>query len=75
MSQDDNTISDLETRLPALAGMAFAKAREQMLAAGRSVLPAEQGVIYRVEPNGLITPVMRIDPPVPVERGRRIKLR
>lgn len=75
MSEDDKIISDLEARLPALSGVAFAKAREQMLAAGQSVLHSEQGVIYRVEPSGVTTPVMRIDPPVSVEKGRKIKLR
>jgi len=75
MSEDDQTISDLEARLPALAGMAFAKARERMLAAGQSVLHSEQGVVYRVEPSGVTTPVMRIDPPVPVEKGLKITLR
>lgn len=75
MSEDDKIISDLEARLPTLAGMAFAKARERMLAAGQSVLHSEQGVIYRVEPSGVTTPVMRIDPPVPVEKGRKITLR
>jgi len=75
MSEDDKTISQLKAQLPALSGVAFAKAREQMLAAGQSVLQSEQGVIYRVQPSGEATPVMRIEPPIPVEKGKKIQLR
>jgi len=45
-----------------------------MLAAGQSVLHAEQGVIYEVSPSGTKTVVMQIDPPVAVEKGKKIKL-
>ena len=74
MSENDQTISRVEAQLPALSGVAFAQAREQMLAAGQSVLHSEQGVIYRVEPSGVATIVMHIEPPVAVEKGTNIKL-
>jgi hypothetical protein len=75
MSDDDKAISQLEAQAPALSGVAFTEARTRMLASGQSVLQSDQGMIYRVSPSGESTPVKRIDPPTPVEKGAKIQLR
>jgi hypothetical protein len=75
VSETDETISLLESLLPVLSGIAFVKAREQMLAAGQDVLQSEQGVIYRVTPSGESTAVKRIDPPSVVQKGSKVQLR
>lgn len=75
MSDAEKNISQLEAQAPARSSEAFGKARARMLAAGQSVLHAEQGAIYRVSPGGKATLVMHIDPPVRIKKGSKIKLR
>lgn len=75
MSDDEKKTLILEAQMPALSGQAFIEARTQMLASGQSVLQSDQGMIYRVSPSGETTPVKRIDPPTPVEKGAKIQLR
>jgi len=67
-------IEVLEGQLPAASGVAFSKARESALAAGRSVLQAENGVIFEVYPNGSRKFVKFIGPPVEVDPTQKIEL-
>jgi hypothetical protein len=67
MSEQD--IQKLESRFPAVAGPAFAAARERVLASGQSVLETADGVIYEVYPDGRRVPVKRIEPPTAYSPG------
>lgn len=75
MNLSDAPIDEFEATLPALAGKAFAEARERMLAAGQSVLESEAGMIYETFPDGRCHPVRRIEPPIPMVKGSRLTLR
>ena len=54
---------------------AFAAARDRVLASGQSVLQSEEGVIYRVFPDGRKERVKEIEPPTRVVPGRIYTLR
>lgn len=75
MSGDDAAIDALEAMLPTLAGTAFARARARMLAAGLSVLEAEDGAIFETFPDGHRRVVRLIESPVPVIKGSKLILR
>ncbi len=75
MADQKNNIEILEGQFPAVSGSAFAAAREQVLASGQSVLQSEQGYIYEVFPDGRRVAVKKIEPPTPVESGRKITIR
>jgi len=64
MPLTEEEIDTLEARFPLLADVAFARARDEALAAGLSVLEAENGVIYEQFPDGRRIPIKRIAPPV-----------
>lgn len=65
----EDEIDQLEREFPARAGEAFAKARAQALAAGLSVLQAEDGFVVRVYPDGRKEKVKEIERPTPARRG------
>jgi len=65
----DQEIQTLEDQFPALSGSAFATARNQMLQAGESVLQSENGVIYRIFPDGRRVEVKKIEPPAQFAGG------
>ncbi|MCP4788136.1 MAG: hypothetical protein GY903_13250 [Fuerstiella sp.] len=67
-------IEALENLFPPASGVAFSDARSNVLASGQSVLQSEDGVIYEVAPDGSRKEVKKIDPPVNVVSGQRIKL-
>ncbi|MEI9894105.1 MAG: hypothetical protein WDN28_09515 [Chthoniobacter sp.] len=75
MSESEKTIAELETAFPALSGIAFTKAREEALAAGRSVLSSEEGVIYEVFPDGTRIERKTIEPPTHIPLGTRVVIR
>jgi hypothetical protein len=75
MPDQENNIEELERQFPAVSGMAFATAREQVLASGNSVLQSEQGHIYEVFPDGRRVLVRNIEPPIPSVAGRKITIR
>jgi hypothetical protein len=75
MADEANNIELLESQFPALSGSAFAAARAEALAAGLSVLESEQGYLYEVFPDGRRVKVKKIEPPIPVQAGRRITIR
>jgi hypothetical protein len=66
----DQDIQKLESQFPAMSGLAFATAREQVLKSGQSVLQSENGVIYEVFPDGKRVEVKRIEPPTQFKTGR-----
>lgn len=70
----DPDIQKLETQFPSLSGVAFAEARQRVLASGQSVLQSEKGVIFEVFPDGHRITVKTIDPPRQVAAGSVIKL-
>ena len=75
MAAQENDIEKLEREFPALSGSIFAAARERVLAAGRSVLQSEDGVIVEVFPDGCRIPVKQIEPPTSDICGRKITIR
>jgi hypothetical protein len=75
MPNEDNNIEILESQFPAMSSVAFAAAREKVLASGQSVLQSEDGCIYEVFPDGRRVLVKEIEPPTFVELGRRITIR
>ena len=74
MSDDEKTLQFLETQLPPVSGSAFADARLQTLAAGRSVLQSENGVIFEVFPNGTRIERKRIEAPAQFAKGTLFQL-
>jgi hypothetical protein len=75
MPDQENNIEELENQFPALSGVAFAAARERVLASGNSVLQSEEGCIYEVFPDGRGVVVKNIEPPTPNVPGRKITIR
>ena len=71
----DRDIQQLESEFPAVSGQAFAAARQKVLASGQSVLQAEDGVIYRVQPDGRKEKVKKIQPPTVVQIATRYTIR
>ncbi|MEI6537356.1 MAG: hypothetical protein WCN98_18580, partial [Verrucomicrobiaceae bacterium] len=75
MGKSESQLRAIENAYPSLSGIAFATAREQTLAAGQSVLQSEGAVIFEVFPDGRKKVVKQIEPPTPVERGRKIQIK
>ncbi|CAN5883703.1 hypothetical protein BH11VER1_BH11VER1_05610 [soil metagenome] len=73
MSEQD--IQILENQFPAMSGLAFSQAREQVLRSGQSVLQSEDGVIFEVFPDGRRVMVKRIEPPTPMAAGKVFTIR
>ena len=65
----DQDIQKLESEFPAVSGSAFAAARERVLQSRQSVLQSENGVIYRVSPDGRREEVKKIEPPAQFVTG------
>lgn len=59
----DQEIQTLENQFPAASGPAFVTARNRMLEAGESVLQSENGIIYKVFPDGRRLEVKKTEPP------------
>ena len=74
MTNSEKHIVKLEQQFPAASGSAFAAARQRVLASGESVLQSEQGVIYRVFPDGRREVVKHIEPPTVVEPSKKIDI-
>lgn len=71
----EESISLLEAQVPLLSGVAFAKAREEALASGLSVLQSENGVIFEVFPDGRKIRIKDVAPPTPVVPGSKFLIR
>ena len=74
MPEDEKTLDYLESRIPLISGQAFAAANIATLAAGHPVTNSAGGVVYRVLPDGTRQEIKKIDPPVTVSKGTKIKL-
>lgn len=74
-AMSDQDIQKLESQFPAMSGLAFAAARDQVLASGQSILQSLDGVIYEVFPNGHRVPVKQIEPPTAVITGSTYLIR
>ena len=70
---DERQIEQLERDFPAASGMAFAKAYDQAIQVGLSVLVSKNGAIYEVFPDGRRELVKKIAPPIPTQPGLKIK--
>lgn len=66
---------ELEERIPAKADKAFKAARDRALAAGRSVVFAENGMIFRLFPDGTRKELKRIAPPVRLKRAAKFLIK
>jgi hypothetical protein len=75
MSDQEKKILELESQFPTVSGVTFNAALRQTLAAGQSVLQSEAGVIYEIFPDGSRRRVKTIEPPTPVEPGKKIVIR
>jgi len=75
MSDPEEKIQELESLFPALSGVTFNAAFKRALASGQSVLQSDQGVIYEVFPDGTRKRVKKIEPPTPIEPGKKILIR
>lgn len=72
----EEEIERLEEEFPLLAGLAFANARAQALAAGHSVVETGPGnVIREVFPDGSQRVVGQVEPPTTVQIGETFRLR
>jgi hypothetical protein len=69
------SLSKEEAKFPSCSGEVFARARKAMLASGRSVLIAKQGVIYERFPDGTSKVFKEIAAPIKVTRGTKFKLK
>ena len=75
MTISDDIIDHLEKQIPELSGSAVTAAYWRTLASGFSVLKAEHGAIYEVFLDGSRRLVKQIEPPTPVECGKKISIR
>ena len=75
MSDQERDLQRMENLFPQVSGLAFATAREQVLASGQSVLQSEGAAIYRVFPDGRKEFVKKIEPPTPAVPGSKFALR
>lgn len=75
MSDQEKNIVELESLFPSSAGITFNAALQRTLASGQSVLQSDEGVIYEVFRDGTRKRVKDIEPPTPVEPGKKIAIR
>lgn len=77
MNQPDHTSElslDDEDVFPSLAVMAGRNAYQRALQAGQTVLIAEAGILYEVSPAGDRRIIKHLQPLIPVQAGRILKL-
>lgn len=75
MSDEATDLDVLESQLPPMSREATKMAYRQALAAGQSVMEAEDGVIYETFPDGTRRIVKNIARPVPLKNGRKFTIR
>ncbi len=71
----DQDIKQLEEQFPSVSASAFAEARERVLRSGQSILQSENGIIYRVFPDGRREEVKKIDQPAQVVLGSVLEIK
>lgn len=64
----------IELELPHASGVAFSTAHAEALQVGLDVMQIENGVLYRVSPDGSRVVVKEVSPPIEVEQGKRYYL-
>ncbi len=75
MSEDEKALRLLEEEFPAKVGDAFAAARAQALAAGRSVVESADGFLSEVFPDGRRVRLKQLEPSRKVIVGQKFRLR
>lgn len=75
MELNEKVIQHLEEHFPELAATATQQAYWQALAEGSSVLVAHNDQIIEIFPDGTTRAVKSIQPPVMVEKGKKISIR
>jgi len=75
MAKEDSDLDPVERELPPASGVAFARARINVLASGLSVLQSQDGAIFEVFPDGRRRFVKAVDPPTVDVIGRKIILK
>ena len=75
MENDEKTMQFLEEHIPELANAATKQAYWQALAAGSSVLVAENGEITEVFPDGTVKLVKKSVPFIATEKGKIIEIK
>lgn len=75
MELSEKVIQHLEEHFPELAATAIQQAYWQALAEGSSVLVAQNDQIIEVFPDGTTRIVKSIQPPIVVEKGKKISIR
>ncbi|MBS0633220.1 MAG: hypothetical protein JSS11_15020 [Verrucomicrobia bacterium] len=66
----EESIRLLEAQVPTLSGVAFAEARQLVLESGQSVLQSENGVIYKIFPDGAKVRIKEVEPQSVVSGSR-----
>jgi len=72
---NEKMIGYLEEGIPELAEAAVTEAYWRALAAGHSVLKAEDGMLIEVHPDGTKKVIKKLPPPTCVEKGRRLEIK
>ena len=74
-AKSSSSIQKTDRRLKQIARIATKAAYDRTLAAGHSVLIAQNGEIRRITPDGRSLLVKKIDPNVAVRKGTVIKIK
>ena len=72
---NERILNYLEESIPELAEAAVTQAYWRALAAGHSVLKAENGMLIEVHPDGTKKVIKKLAPPTPVEKGLRLEIK
>jgi hypothetical protein len=71
---DEQQLEQLERECPAASGVAFARAYQQAVQAGLSVVVSENGEIVEIFPDGRRKFIKSITTPTPDQPGRKITI-
>ena len=75
MTKEEQQLEEQDQSIPSLSGQAFASAYTRAIQSGHSVLVSDEGIIYRISPDGKRTLVKRIEAPTAVKKGSRITIK
>jgi hypothetical protein len=74
MTDPEQTLDFLEQQIPSLSGAAVGVAYVQALASGQKVLVSGDGGLYQAFPDGTRTLVKKLDKPLSVPVGTKVKI-
>jgi hypothetical protein len=74
MTDPEQTLDFLEQQIPSLSGAAVGVAYVQALASGQKVLVSGDSGLYQVFPDGTRTLVKKLDKPLSVPVGTKVKI-